>query len=83
MNRRVELQLRLQQTVEGLSIAAITYYGVGVVGYIAKGLEAGGAPINPELVMGLAVPVVAALTAFGIWRTHKLIKAGEPGHNDP
>ena len=83
MNRRVELQLRLQQTVEGLSIAAITYYGVGVVGYIAKGLEASGVPINPELVMGLAVPIVAALTAFGIWRTHKLIKAGEPGHKAP
>lgn len=83
MNRRVELQLRLQQTVEGLSIAAITYYGVGVVGYIVKGLEASGVPVNPELVMGIAVPVVAALTAFGIWRTHKLIKAGEPDHKDP
>mgnify|MGYP006194808411 CR=1 FL=1 len=34
------LQLRLQQTVEGLSIAAITYYMVGVVGYFAGGLAA-------------------------------------------
>ena len=42
MNRRARLQLRLQQTVEGLSIAAITYYGVGLVGYLAKGAEGRG-----------------------------------------
>ena len=41
MNRRARLQLRLQQTVEGLSIAAITYYGVGLVGYLAKGARRG------------------------------------------
>ena len=29
MNRRSRLQLRLQQTVEGLSIAAVSYYVVG------------------------------------------------------
>ena len=27
MNRRAKLQLRLQETVEGLSVVAITYYG--------------------------------------------------------
>ncbi len=36
MNRRAELQLRLQQTVEGLSVAAISYYIVGLFGYVAK-----------------------------------------------
>ena len=40
MNRRTKLQLRLQQTVEGLSVAAITYYIVGLTGYAAKGLNA-------------------------------------------
>ncbi len=30
MNSRTELQLRLQQTVEGLSIVAITYYAIGI-----------------------------------------------------
>ena len=43
MNRRQQLQLRLQATVEGLSVAAITYYIVGLVGYAAKGLKEGGA----------------------------------------
>jgi len=73
MNRRVELQLRLQQTVEGLSIAAITYYIVGVIGYMAKGVAASGFPINADLVMGLAAPAVLALTAYGVWRARREI----------
>ena len=39
MDRRAHLQLRLQETVEGLSVIAIGYYGVGLIGYILKGLE--------------------------------------------
>lgn len=61
MNRRARMQLRLQQTVEGLSVAAISYYVVGLVGYLAKGLnEADVLPdqIGPGLVMGAAVPLV-------------------------
>ncbi|TIV89776.1 MAG: DUF3422 domain-containing protein, partial [Mesorhizobium sp.] len=37
MNNRARLQLRLQQTVEGLSVAAVSYYVVGLIGYVAKG----------------------------------------------
>ena len=37
MNNRARLQLRLQQTVEGLSVAAVSYYVVGLIGYLAKG----------------------------------------------
>lgn len=39
MARRAQLQLRLQQTVEGLSVVAISYYVVGLVGYVAKALK--------------------------------------------
>src|SRR5262249_8585750 len=35
MNNRARLQLRLQQTVEGLSVAAVSYYVVGLIGYLA------------------------------------------------
>jgi uncharacterized membrane-anchored protein len=38
MDRRASIQLRLQETVEGLSIVAISYYAVGLVGYVAKPL---------------------------------------------
>ncbi|MEM1105522.1 MAG: DUF3422 domain-containing protein [Pseudomonadota bacterium] len=73
MNKRVELQLRLQQTVEGLSIAAITYYIVGVIGYMAKGVAASGQAVNADLVMGVAAPLVAILTAYGVWRARREI----------
>ena len=33
MDRRADAQLRLQKTVEGLSVVAISYYAVGLVGY--------------------------------------------------
>lgn len=74
MNRRGELQLRLQHTVEGLSIAAITYYAAGLIGYGAKaaktmGWTLAGLPINPDLVTGLAILPVGVMVA---WFTHQL-----------
>ena len=35
MDRRADLQLRLQHTVEGLSVVAISYYAVNLLSYIA------------------------------------------------
>ncbi len=58
MNHRAQLQLRLQQTVEGLSVAAISYYAVGLIGYFAKGLTVLGLSVKPEIVQGIAAPLV-------------------------
>jgi uncharacterized membrane-anchored protein len=68
MDRRANLQLRLQQTVEGLSVAAISYYIVGLVGYAAKGFKAYGFEFNLDLVTAASIPVVVALVAFGLAR---------------
>jgi len=65
MNRRARLQLRLQETVEGLSVVAITYYAVGLVGHAAEAFEASGWHVNPSLAMGIAILPVAALAALG------------------
>jgi len=73
MNRRAEAQLRLQQTVEGLSAAAITYYVVGLVGYAAKGLKAIGWHVDVELAMGLSIPVVALVTIIGVRHVRKVV----------
>lgn len=35
MDRRADMQLRLQQTVEGLSVVAISYYAVSLAGYLS------------------------------------------------
>jgi uncharacterized membrane-anchored protein len=61
MNRRARLQLRLQQTVEGLSIAAISYYVVGLINYLAKGLAEAGLPVDSTVATALAVPPVILL----------------------
>ena len=65
LTRGQELQLRLQATVEGLSIAAITYYVVSLVLFIGKAMKAYGLNINPELLAGFCTPVVL----FFSWRT--------------
>jgi uncharacterized membrane-anchored protein len=60
MNRRAKLQLHLQQTVEGLSVAAISYYAVGLAGYVFKAGAKIGLPVEPELAAGaVALPIVA------------------------
>ena len=71
MDRRAKMQLRLQQTVEGLSVAAITYYAVGLVGYAAKALMEFGLPVYPPLVQGIAVPVIAIGVWFGLRQARK------------
>jgi len=71
MDRRARLQLRLQQTVEGLSVAAIVYYMAGLVGYLAKGIKAGGWRFEPDLIVGIAVPALAALAFFMVRRARR------------
>lgn len=77
MDRRAKLQLRLQQTVEGLSVAAISYYAAGLVGYLAKGAKAAGLPLQPDLVVGIAVPLVAVAALLTLRRVHRRLHADE------
>lgn len=77
MARRARLQLRLQETVEGLSVAAVTYYAVGLVLYLAKALAELGAPLNPAIVAGIAIPVVAGLVWYGIRRVRAMVAKDE------
>ena len=61
MDKRAALQLRLQETVEGLSVVAISYYGVNLLSYLLApatyqiGIE------KPLLTAALVLPVVAAV----------------------
>jgi len=73
MNRRAKLQLRLQSTVEGLSVAAITYYAVGLIGYLAKAAKGLGVPLDPDIVTGISIPVVAVLVALGVRHIRKTV----------
>jgi uncharacterized membrane-anchored protein len=65
-----ELQLRLQSTVEGLSIAAICYYVISLLLYAGKAVKAAGFNIHPELVAGAFIPLVLWL----VWSASKRIQ---------
>ncbi|PTW62367.1 putative membrane-anchored protein [Breoghania corrubedonensis] len=71
MNRRARLQLRLQQTVEGLSVAAISYYVVGLLGHLFEGAEKAGVPLSTGLAQAISVPVVVLM----IWYLVRRIRA--------
>jgi len=64
MNQRSETQLRLQQAVEGLSVVAITYYLMGLLGYLWEGFLWAGWPWTKKITFAVAVPVIMLLA----WR---------------
>jgi uncharacterized membrane-anchored protein len=64
MNRRSEVQLRLQQAVEGLSVVAMTYYLMGLLGYLYEGLAWTGIPLDKKIGFAIAVPVVM----LAVWK---------------
>lgn len=76
LTRGQELQLRLQTTVEGLSIAAISYYVVSLLVYGVKAAKAAGLPVDVEVATGALIPLVI----WGVWRVtrrvHQKLKAG-------
>ena len=64
MDQRARLQLRLQETVESLSVLVLTYYAVSLLAYVAKGGKEAGLPLHPEIIAAIAAPVVALLFFF-------------------
>lgn len=75
MNRRSQLQLQLQQAVEGLSVVAISYYLVGLVKYASESLHEMGWLEHPALITGVSVPICVALVWRGIHRLRRGISA--------
>ena len=71
MNNRSQVQLQLQQAVEGLSVVAISYYMVGLVKYMAGSLHEMGVLHYPELWVGVSVPVCVLLVWRGVKRLRK------------
>jgi uncharacterized membrane-anchored protein len=78
MNTRTRMQLRLQATVEGLSVAAITYYVVGLFGYLVKGAhDAGYLHLEPSYVTAAFVPFALIAIWLIVRRIRKRHIAGE------
>jgi len=81
MNRRARLQLRLQETVEGLSVVVLTYYGSQLVQYLAKGTKELH-HLNIDVVTAISIPLIAGVVAWGMRRMRKKLAAeeGEGAH---
>lgn len=69
MDRRADLQLRLQHTVEGLSVVAISYYAVNLAAYLAY-------PVTKVLSIskGLSTAILTPLVILGVWSMVRRIR---------
>lgn len=87
MNHRSELQLRLQQTVEGLSVVVIGYYLLGLLSVVFAGLISMGMEFDLALTKAIALPIVLLLVAFGSIHARKRIQKSattkKSGKNPP
>ena len=75
MGERVKMQLRLQQTVEGLSVAAITYYIASILLHEFEGLHSAGVHVDPPIATAAFIPFVAAF----VWWTVRRIRNKHTG----
>lgn len=79
MERAARTQVRLQETVEGLSVAAISYYVVGLLHYVAEAVEkAHLTSVHPAVASGLSVPIVVVFVFFFVRGVRRRIGARAP-----
>lgn len=64
MDRRAELQVRLQRTVEGLSAVAISYYAVSLASYLLSPFAPAFGVTKTTLTAAIAIPVIVAVWVF-------------------
>ena len=76
MNRRAKLQLRLQETVEGLSVVAISYYLLSLVLYAAKGLKGVGLHVDPDMAALVALPIIVGAVILVVKRLRRALGSG-------
>ena len=62
MDGRTDLQLRLQQTVEGLSVVAISYYMVALASYVLAAVPG----VRHDLAVAIAVPIVLVMAGLSL-----------------
>lgn len=75
MNRRARLQMRLQRIVQGLSVAALAYYLLGLTAFVAKGAKDAGwlpAGVTAEETTALTLPLVLLASWLFMARVQRL-----------
>ncbi|NWG46155.1 MAG: DUF3422 domain-containing protein [Alphaproteobacteria bacterium] len=76
LDKNARTQIRLQQTVEGLSVVAISYYAVGLIGYAMSGVEGLGHGLSAKVLTGLTVPLVVLLVILVLRRLGAPMRLG-------
>ena len=72
MDRRADLQLRLQRTVEGLSVVAISYYAVSLLSYVVYPVtDVFG--ISKALSTAALTPLTVLMVWLSIRRIHRMM----------
>ncbi len=74
MDRRSRIQLMMQHTVEGLSVAAISYYSIGLVKYLIEAVDLSLLPVEKSQLIGLSVPIIIGTVWFFTRRVHRRFK---------
>jgi uncharacterized membrane-anchored protein len=71
MEKRVRQQLMLQETVEGLSVAAISYYVIGIVDKLLTGAAIYLPGLDAKLVGLVLIPLIVAVVWYAVRRLRK------------
>ncbi|ETI63172.1 hypothetical protein C100_13750 [Sphingobium sp. C100] len=79
MDRRTGLQLRLQHTVEGLSVVAVSYYALGLWHHLREALDHQGAHIPGWIDVAL-IPCTILAVWLGIRQLKKVKRPGSSAH---
>lgn len=74
LDRRAKLQLQLQQTVEGISVVAISYYGISLIKILLKGLKNWGLHFDEDLAALFVLPIIVLLVWLGTRFVHHRIQ---------
>lgn len=82
MDKRAGMQLKLQQTVEGLSTAAIAYYAVGLLFFPLKALESVWPSFNATIAVGIAAPMVVLVVWRSLHAWRLKLEDDSPARND-
>ncbi|AKM11871.1 membrane protein [Croceicoccus naphthovorans] len=73
MDRSIATQLRMQELVEGLSVVALTYYGVGLIGTMLKGAGKLVPDSHASVISAALVPILALATWLSIRHLKKRV----------
>jgi len=74
MESRSRQQVMLQETVEGLSVVAISYYSIAIVSKVFEALGPYVPALESKAAMLVAIPVILGLVWLGLRRIHARVQ---------